>query len=203
MTQNNNNTEETILNAALKIFKQKGFDGTTVQDIAVEAGTTKSMVNYYFRSKEKLFLNIFYTEFKNLFSSLASFIGSDLPLKSKIEKIVEIDIDRLSEIPDLPIFILTEVNHNPDIVFKNLGSFPIDLLISGLSKQISEEVHNGKIKYIDAKELLINIQSLTIYPFLAKPMLINVLGLTENNFKEMLIKRKKDVPEIIWQSLAI
>ena len=49
------NTEENIRNAAHKIFHQTGFDGTSVQDIASEAGTTKSMVNYYFRTKEKLF----------------------------------------------------------------------------------------------------------------------------------------------------
>ena len=196
-------TEETILSSALKVFKQKGFDGTTVQDISDEAGTTKSMVNYYFRSKEKLFLHIFIREFKNLFSSLAYYEGEDIPLKEKIRKIVELDIDRLIEIPDLPVFIFTEINHNPEIVFRNIHDIPVGIFLGNLNKQIAREVKDGKIKNIRAEDLMINIQSLTIFPFLAKPMMIRILGMNEKSFKEFLLQRKKEIPEIIWQSIRL
>ncbi|MDE3251599.1 MAG: helix-turn-helix transcriptional regulator, partial [Bacteroidota bacterium] len=83
------NNEQTILLAAHKIFKMKGFDNATVQEIADMAGTTKSMVNYYFRTKEKLFASIFHQEFVNFLSGIVGFISSDLPLATKIEKIVE------------------------------------------------------------------------------------------------------------------
>ncbi len=47
-----------ILNNALKLFCQKGFDGTSVRDIASEADVNLAMINYYFGSKEKLFQNV-------------------------------------------------------------------------------------------------------------------------------------------------
>ncbi len=200
-TAANTNNEQTIIRAAHKIFKQKGFDNATVQEIADEAGTTKSMVNYYFRSKEKLFSAIFHQEFVNFISGIMGFIVSDLPLASKIEKIVEMDIDRLVQMPELPVFIITEINRNPEIVFKNIANIPIRKLLKHLNTQIAEEVSKGHIKPIRAEQLLINIQSLTIFPLLAKPMLMRVFELSEKTFREMMENRKQEVIKLIWQSI--
>ena len=196
-------TEETIRQAALKIFKRKGFEGASVQEIAKEAGTTKSMVNYYFRSKEKLFAEIFHQEYRNLFSAIGVFITANLSLKEKIEKIVAFDIDKLNEIPDLPIFILTELHHNPEIVFKSIERLPILAVLNGLNLQIAEEVAKGAIRHIDARDLLINIQSLTIFPFLGKPLIMKIFGIEEEGFKTMLQQRKKEIPTIIWNSIKM
>ena len=48
-----------ILEAAENLFAQKGFDGTSVRDIAEEAGVNLAMISYYFGSKEKLFEAMF------------------------------------------------------------------------------------------------------------------------------------------------
>jgi AcrR family transcriptional regulator len=53
------NTEERILDAAKKVFMQKGSAGARMQDIADAAGINKALLHYYFRSKEKLFEVIF------------------------------------------------------------------------------------------------------------------------------------------------
>ncbi len=197
------NTEEEILKAAQIVFKRKGYDGASVQDIATEAGTTKSMLNYYFRSKEKLFFEIFHREFVQLISGLVTFISSDLPLKEKIEKIVDLDTDRLLQFPDLPIFILNEINRNPEIVFKNIENFPVQQMIMGLTQQINAEFESGLIKKTSARELMLNIQSLTIFPFAAKPMLMKIHNMDEIGFKNMIINRKLEVAELIWNSIKI
>src|SRR5437868_11213573 len=48
-----------IIEAAEKLFSEKGFDGTSVRDIAEEAGVNLAMISYYFGSKEKLMEAIF------------------------------------------------------------------------------------------------------------------------------------------------
>lgn len=201
MKQNLTSSEEIILQAAHKIFKQKGFDGATVQDIATEAGSPKSMVNYYFRSKEKLFSAIFHKEFINFMSGLVAFVDSDVSLKEKIKKIVDLDIDRLTQLPELPVFIINEIHRNPKIVFQNIDSIPVKKLLSGLNEQIKQETKKGIIKKINAEDLLINIQSLTIFPILAKPMLMKIFTLNEKSYAAMMEKRKTDVVDIIWQSI--
>lgn len=79
MSGGKKNIEEMILASARKQFSRKGFAGASLQEIAKEAGTTKSMVNYYYRSKEKLFDSIFLSEFRNLFSSIAGVLLGEAP----------------------------------------------------------------------------------------------------------------------------
>ena len=49
------NKKETIIESAIELFSVKGFEGTSVREIAAEAGVNVAMINYYFVSKEKLF----------------------------------------------------------------------------------------------------------------------------------------------------
>lgn len=192
------NTELTILDAAKKIFKKKGLDGATVQDIADEAGTTKSMVNYYFRSKEKLFGAVFQHEFKTFFEGIASFINSTLPLYDKIVNIIEFDTNKMSEFPELPIFIVNEVNRNPAIVFSVIETMPFENMLAALTKQIKREARKGIVKRVKAEDLLLNIQALTVFPFLSKPLLTKVFKLSEKEYQQKLKDRKKQVVDIIW-----
>jgi len=48
-----------IMEAAEELFAEKGFDGTSVRDIADEAGVNLAMISYYFGSKEKLMESLF------------------------------------------------------------------------------------------------------------------------------------------------
>ena len=198
MSKEIQNTEAVILNAAKKIFKQKGLDGATVQDIATEAGTTKSMVNYYFRSKEKLFAGVFREEFKNFFTVIISCLTSDLPLKEKIEKIVDLDIDKLAAFPELPVFIINEVNRNPDIVFATVGTSQVTHLMETLTRQIAREARKGIIKKIKAEDLILNIQALTVFPILAKPIASKILNINEAQYFKKMQERKKQIVDMIW-----
>ena len=44
-----------IIDAAVELFAEKGFEGTSIRDIATKANVNLAMINYYFGSKEKLF----------------------------------------------------------------------------------------------------------------------------------------------------
>ena len=48
-------TKTRILNAAEKLFGEKGFDGTSLRDITAEAQVNLAAVNYHFQSKDSLF----------------------------------------------------------------------------------------------------------------------------------------------------
>jgi hypothetical protein len=80
---------------------------------------------------------------------------------------------------------------------------PILMVLNGLKNQIAEEVAKGTIRMIAASDLIINIQSLTIFPFLGKPLMMRIFGLDEAGFNAMLQQRKKEIPEIIWNSIKI
>ncbi len=52
VSHDNNETKESILEAAEELFSQKGFDGTSVNEVAEKAGVNKPLIYYYFKSKE-------------------------------------------------------------------------------------------------------------------------------------------------------
>lgn len=53
------NAKKHILKKAEDLFFRKGYHSTTIRDIAAEASVNSSMINYYFHSKENLYVSIF------------------------------------------------------------------------------------------------------------------------------------------------
>ncbi len=79
-----------ILDVAERIFSEKGFDGASTRLISGEAGVNMAMLNYYFGSKEGLFLAIFERKisgFQNIMQNLGN--DSSLGAWDKMEKYVE------------------------------------------------------------------------------------------------------------------
>lgn len=201
MKRKDKNTEQVILQTARKIFIQKGLAGARMQDIADQAGFNKALVHYYFTSKEKLFDLVFEQEMSNLFSNLVDIMSADLPLFKKIENIVSLDIDRLTQFPGLPIFVLNEMSRNPDVILKRVKKIPVQKVMDGFQKQINSEIKKGTIKKMTADQLFINIQSLCIFPFIARPMIKGLLQLDDKTYLAMIEKRKTEVAQFIISAI--
>ena len=107
-------TEEKIKEAARKVFHKKGYAGTRTRDIAEEAGVNLALLNYYFRSKEKLFDLIMEETMQLFFQSLKGLINNErTTLQEKLQDFTTQYIDFLCSQPELPIFILNEIQMNP------------------------------------------------------------------------------------------
>ncbi|HQY11029.1 MAG: TetR/AcrR family transcriptional regulator [Ferruginibacter sp.] len=201
MKKKDKNTEQVILQTARKIFIQKGLTGARMQDIADQAGFNKALVHYYFTSKDNLFNLVFEQEFSNLFSSLATIVASDLPLFEKIESIVSLDIERLSQFPGLPNFVLNEMSRNPDVLLKRLKRIPVEKVLIVFQKQINSEIKKGTIRKITAEQLFINIQSMCIFPFIARPMIKALMQMDEKTYMTMIQRRKTEVAQFIISAI--
>jgi hypothetical protein len=68
-------------------------------------------------------------------------------------------------------------------------------------QQIEQEVKKGVIKRISPVQLLMNMISLTIFPFVGKPMFQANIGLDELQFRQVMEERKKEIPEFIIESI--
>ncbi|MDK2909409.1 MAG: TetR/AcrR family transcriptional regulator [Bacteroidales bacterium] len=193
-------TEQAILEAARKVFVEKGFDGARMQEIADEAGINKALLHYYYRSKEKLFETVFLEAFIKVVPSVLVILNSDEPLFNKIERFVSNYLDVLAENPIIPGFILHELAHNQ----KRIGS-----LIRGTGinpqffiAQIYREIEAGNIKNCDPRQLIINMLSMCIFPFVAKPILQAVFFKnSEEEYKQFIAERKAEVTRFIIASI--
>lgn len=194
-------TEEKVLEAARKVFTTKGMAGARMQDIADEAGINKAMLHYYFRDKDKLFETVFIEEAQKFFPKLNMIFQADMPLFEKIEKFVAEYIDEMVKNPYLPWFVMNEINRDPDqFLYKIWGKE--NLPNPGkLLEQIEKEVKKGTIKRIDPLHLLMNLLSMTIFPFVAKPMMTRNLRLSDARFKQAMEERKKEIPKFIIDAI--
>lgn len=194
MTKKNSkdiSTDEKILQAAQKCFTEKGFAGTRTRDIADEAGINLALLNYYFRSKEKLFQQVMMAKMQLMFGSILPILMSEeSTLEDKIHDATHIYLDLLKENPDLPLFIMNEIHKESSVI---TGVLPIEEVMrnSAMLKQIHE-----KNPHLNPLHLLMNFLALTVFPFVAHPVFQKFGLLQEAEFEQFIETRRQMIP--IW-----
>jgi len=195
-------TQENILDAAKIIFAQKGLAGARMQEIADRAGINKALLHYYYRSKEKLFEQVFEEAFKKLVRPLAAFLADDSELFQKIRNICKLYNEVISRYPFIPNFVINEINTDPGRILKLLNIEGIEEGKKKTSMQVSDAIKTGKIRPIDPRELILNIISLSIFPFASRP--ISEQFLYKNaDMDEVLKSRADGVADFIIHSIKI
>lgn len=196
-------TENVILDAAMKVFTRRGFAGARMEEIAKEAGINRALLHYYFRDKETMFNLIFETRFNEFFSGIGRILSSDLPLFEKIRQMINHEIDTLVAHPDIPRFVIMEVASQPERLIQygqKMGFNPRQLLTI-FSEQVNAAVEKKEIILIDSRQLLMNVMSTCIYPFVAKPIIKTMMQMDENSFATLMENRKKDLYDFIMKAI--
>lgn len=197
------NSEERIKVAARKVFHQKGYAGTRTRDIAEEAGINHAMVNYYFRSKEKLFGIVMLETMTFFFKGVSTILNNEnTSLEEKIEQIVANYIDLLLEEPELPTFMFNEVRTNPEPFVANTPILQA-LENSVLARQYAEAVAQGRITEPNLIHTVLNVISLVIFPFIAQPIFTALSRTDKEAYKTLMLERKKLIPQWIKAMLFV
>jgi len=188
--------EERIKAAAKKIFTQKGFAATRTRDIAEEAGINLALLNYYFRSKEKLYDIILLENLRAFIQGITVKVYDEKAgVVEKIEKIATAYIDFLTINPDLPLFILNELKGNPSKIAEQIHQ-DVTPIRAHLMQELREASKKGVIQPIDPFHFMANLVGLTVFPFVAKPILLRVTSTNDKQFEVFMQERKKLIP--IW-----
>ncbi|WP_313502996.1 TetR/AcrR family transcriptional regulator [Kaistella carnis] len=189
-------TEDKILNAASKVFTEKGFSGTRTRDIAEEAGINLALLNYYFRTKEKLFEQVMKVKIVLLFGQIIPIVTNEkTSLDDKIDLASVKYFDILTKNPNLPIFVLSEIQKKTSDV-KSILPFEKVLNNSYLMKQIKERKPD-----VNPFHFLLNFLSMTVFPFLGKPILQSFDLMDDNEFQKFVEERKTMVP--MWIKMML
>lgn len=189
-------TEEKIKEAARVVFYKKGYAATRTRDIAEEAGINLALLNYYFRSKEKLFDIIMLETVTGFMHTMATILNNEKStLEKKVELVASHYIDFITKEPNIPIFMLSEIRNNSGGLLEKL---PIKQIVmnSAFVKQHQEAVAKGKITEPNPLHFLMNLLSLVVFPFIGQPLLQGISGLNETQFNKLMQERKKLIP--VW-----
>ncbi len=182
-------TEQKIIEAARKVFTQKGYSATRTRDIAEEAGLNLALLNYYFRSKEKLFEIVMLEKMLKFFGVMAPVLNdAATTFENKVKVIAEKYTDLLLENPDLPLFILSEIRNSP-------GQF---LSIVQKANFLNDSVFIKQIRTkrpdLNPLHFLISLLGMCVFPYVMKPVLQMMSTLSEKEFAKMMKERKTLIP---------
>ena len=197
-------TEDKIRVAARKIFQQKGYAATRTRDIAEEAGINLALLNYYFRSKEKLFEVVISEGFHQLFSLIRSIMTEDgTTLSQKIDALVAAYIDMLVENPNLPVFVLGEIQANPERFKAKLGINRKVATESDVFRQLQVQLQKAGMNEIDPFHMILNMLSMILFPFVGRPVIQRLTEMNDDAFRDFVNERKVLIPMWIKNMLQI
>jgi len=195
----NDSTEAKIKDAARRVFTEKGYAATRTRDIAEASGYNLALINYYFRSKERLFDIIMLEQLQLFVHSISDIVNErSTTLNEKIEVLADHYINMLVANPSLPVFIMNEINRNPEKFATKLGvdkkAAPPYIVMQW--KEFAGDTHPSR-----GMHLFINLIAMTVFPFIAAPMLKNRTGMSAQEFRVIMEERKKLIPE--WMKLMM
>ena len=197
MTENDKLTEEKIFEAATEVFLQKGMDGTRMQDIADYAGINKSLLHYYYRTKDHLFNAVFEKIAGQIFRKFAPVLDENLTLEEKIRFFFREHITFLQKNPRLPSFILNEINRNPARIKKLIQLIDINKLWTTLEAQHKEELEKYNINRENIPQLMTSIAAMSVFPFAARALITSIMEKMGYNFDDYIENRKEYAADFV------
>jgi len=196
-TEKTSSTEQKIKEAAGRVFTRKGYAATRTRDIAEESGFNLALINYYFRSKQKLFDLIMLEHLQSFAHSVADILNErETTIKQKLELLVDHYIKMLIINPDLPLFILNEINSDPGKLMERIGVDSTEYQHLYALKQWQEMIATLGMPSFNPIHMLMNTVALTVFPFIGSPILRNRTGMTRDEFDVLMEERKKLIP--VW-----
>jgi AcrR family transcriptional regulator len=193
-------TESKIIEAAKRIFIEKGLESTSMQDIADEAHISRTAIHYYYHNKEMLFEAILDSVLQKFVPQLHSILHSNYSIIEKLEQLVDNYTDMLKSNPMLPRFMLVEIQRDPKHVLSLLAQKVNEQIdIPEVIYQLKNEINAGKVRSIEFPHLLITFYSLCIFPFLAQPLYREMYAF-DNEMSFQFIDKQKNITKELLRS---
>ncbi len=198
--------EEKIIDAAREVFFEKGYNGATMRDIASKAEVNLALLHYYYRTKEKIFEIVISQAFATLFKRLDKVLTSDADIFRKIELMIESYISVGIKYPQLPGFIIHELEINKKLVqpliLKFKEEYNANNSLSVFYADIQNAIDCKIIKPVDIDSLFIDILSLTLFPFAARNFLSGIV-LDNKKYSHFVRERSQYISSFIINNIRI
>lgn len=201
----NQNIEKRILWVAERLFLEKGFSGTSTTEIAKTVGCNQALIHYYFRTKEKLFWDVFAPKMEQVVEYLDAPLDESLSFMDRISNIIDFYFGILELDERLAPFIVNELIMHPgrwdtfrDRFLRSESRSQAFVRFEGM---VRDEVSRGTIRKIEPIDLLLNIMSLTISAFIVAPKGFAKDECDSSARKQYLARRKENIRDLVTNGI--
>ena len=154
----NQNIEKRILWVAERLFLEKGFSGTSTTEIAKAVGCNQALIHYYFRTKEKLFWDVFSPKVEQVVEYLDAPLDESIDFIERIRNVIDFYFGILELDERLAPFIVNELIMHPgrwdkfrDRYLRNESR---SSAFNRFESMVAEEIQAGHIRSMRAIESL-------------------------------------------------
>ncbi|MES2653274.1 MAG: TetR/AcrR family transcriptional regulator [Bacteroidota bacterium] len=194
MAQRDTGTEQLIKDTAKRMFFSEGKLHATTQDIADAAGVNRTLLNYYFRSRDILFEQVATEARAEMSAELDFAFSSELEFKEKVEQLINVFMDQAMKFPYREMYVVTELNRTEKVVPEEKKN-----KIRQFLKEINAEMEKGKIKKMDPRQFLMNLFALMAYPLITNCLNKSLYSINDAEYHKLMKDRKKLIFEMIYQ----
>ena len=115
MAEQTTDRRRELLDAAVRVFAEKGFHASRVGDIAEDAGVAHGLLYHYFRSKDEVLETIFREVWQLLAADTERIESSGVPLREQLRRFARIYLGSWLVTPELVAVLVREVARSPDL----------------------------------------------------------------------------------------
>ncbi|MDT8436204.1 MAG: TetR family transcriptional regulator [Gemmatimonadota bacterium] len=196
-------TEARIFDAALHVFARKGRDGARMQEIADEAGIHRGLLHYYFRSKDRLYREVFTYLFRQFMASIEATLEPGLPFPEMLRRFIEHYIDYLRDRQDMLRLMVNENVSGGTLIGEHLARA---FATEGSPQQRMEEsirgaADRGEIRSVDPRQTILSIVSACGFFLIMKPTVRALNPEARDDFDAFVESRKRHVYELVFEGL--
>lgn len=192
--EGDSDTEKLIKETAKKVFFKEGRFKATTQEIADAAGVNRTLINYYFRSRDNLFNLVFDDAQQKEHERMEAIVFSDLPLKRKIEMFLDEFFTQAKEYPYLEIYMVTQMNQGS--CYKDPET--MNRLLDKMYLEVAIEMDKGNVMRMRPEQFMLNMISLTSFPVSMRPLLEQSMGFSQEQFDKLLEERKEIILNMLF-----
>ena len=185
--------------SATKIFYEKGFNGARVADIAKEAGVSKSLLHYYFRSKEQLFKVIMNDSIMLVVRKISPILTKDLSFYELIDQFVYNLLIVFKQNKCHLLFIINEFNQNYELIKSELQHLVI--LMKTFEDKLNELARKEHVPIKSTKLLIVHIISLCGWQIIGVNIFDKVSIKGKNSIDHNISDIRRDINETIVNML--
>jgi TetR/AcrR family transcriptional regulator len=194
MAARDTGTEQLIKDTAKQIFFAEGKLHATTQDIADAAGVNRTLVNYYFRSRDILFEQVADEARTEMSVVLDTVFSAKLEFKEKVQQLINVFMDQAIKYPYREMFVVTESKRNERPVHEEKKN-----KIRQFLDEIKAEMELGKIKQMDPRHFLMNLFALMAYPLITNCLNKSLYNINDAEYLALMKERKQLIFEMIYQ----
>jgi len=191
------NTRERILDAALTAFGLRGFDSTSLDDLAAEVGITKQAILYHFSSKQELLAATIELAVQELGGALSEAADAEARGFQRIEDLVRATFSLAARRPEV-LGLVRIVSRQGGAASGKLAS-SMGFMLAEAVKFVEEEMSAGRFRRLEPRMLLLAVYS-AVVGVATEPEVMRALGLEPD--LRSLVRARRETIEFLRAALV-